>query len=537
MRRDPTRWRGAAVAGILIAAGAGAVSIDGCAGGAVTAGSRVDAFTTHLDTQVPTLMERYDIPGVAVAVVSEGEAAAQNAYGLADVAEGSPMTVDTIGRAESISKSVTAWGVMHLVEQGTLDLDDPFVQHVEGWEFAASRQLEAAGSAAGASAADGSATDSQPATAARSRAGSAAAPSTRAREVTVARLLNNSAGLPLGPIGPVAEYEPGSELPDKREYLAELARIVRKPGGGFIYSNVGFNHLEVLIEEQTGRDFAAYMNDAVLDPLGMTASSYAWQESFAESFANGYENDGTPVPPYVYPANGSGGLMATVGDLARFVAASVAGPYREAQEVLSVENIRTMHRGRISIPGMYGFVADAYGFGHFIEELPDGRTAVWHGGQGHGWMTHFHAVPESGDGIVIVTNSQRSWPFLAYVLSDWAEWIGIGSVKFGRIAWLNTALQVITALVALIALVQAYRLVRGLRRGSRRVTPLSPQGRVGRIAQGAGGILLIAVLVWRASLPYVFETAIFPTVYGWTALALLVLAVVLLVSALMPKST
>ncbi len=531
MRRDPTRWRGAAAAAILIAAGAGAVSIVGCGGSAVTGGSRVDDFTTHLDTRVPALMERYDIPGVAVAVVSEGEVAWENAYGLAVVAERRPMTVDTMGRAESISKSVTAWGVMHLVDQGTLELDDPFVHHVEGWEFAASRQLEADGSAAGTSAADGSAA------APPAAEGSGAAPSTLAREVTVARLLNNSAGLPLGPIGPVAEYEPGSELPDKREYLAELARIVREPGGGFIYSNVGFNHLEVLVEEQTGRDFAAYMNDEVLDPLGMTASSYAWQESFAESFANGYENDGTPVPPYVYPVNGSGGLMATVGDLARFVAASVAGPNKEAREVLSVENIRTMHRGRISIPGMYGFVADAYGFGHFIEELPDGRTAVWHGGQGHGWMTHFHAVPESGDGIVIVTNSQRSWPFLAYVLSDWAECIGIGSVKFGRIAWLNTALQVITVLVALIALVQAYRLARGLRRGGRRVAPLSPQGRVGRIAQGAGGILLIAVLIWRASLPYVFETAIFPTVYGWTALALLVLAVVLLASALMPKST
>ncbi|MFW5786151.1 MAG: serine hydrolase domain-containing protein [bacterium] len=499
MGRGLSRRRCAAVAAVLIAAGAAAVSVAGCGGPAVTAGGRVDEFTTHLDRRIPELMERYGVPGVAAALISEGEVAWTNAYGLAVVAEERPMTVNTVGRAESISKSVTAWGVMRLVERGIVELDDPLLRHVDGWQFSG---------------------------AARGQAG----------EVTIARLLNNSAGLPLGPIGPATEYEPGSRLPDKREYLADLARIVQEPGGSFIYSNVGFNHLDILVEETTGRAFAGYMAEEVLEPLGMGGSSYAWRDSFADSFANGYENDGTPVPPYVYPVNGAGGLMATVEDLARFVAASVAGPRREAQEVLSLESIRTMHRGRISIPGMYGFVADAYGFGHFVEELPDGRTAVWHGGQGHGWMTHFHAVPESGHGIVIVTNSQRSWPFLAHVLSDWAAWSGIGSVKFGRIARLNTALQVVTVVVALIALVQAYRLVRALRRGNRRVAPLSRHGRVGRASQGTGGLVLIAVLIRRATLPYLFETAIFPTVYGWTALALLVLAVVLLVSALMPKS-
>ncbi len=69
----------------------------------------------------------------------------------------------------------------------------------------------------------------------------------------------------------------------------------------------------------------------------------------------------------------------------------------------------------MKIPGLFGFAADAYGFRHFIETLPDRRRAVWHGGQGHGWMTHFHAIPESGDGIVILTNSQRSWPFMSRV--------------------------------------------------------------------------------------------------------------------------
>jgi hypothetical protein len=40
-------------------------------------------------------------------------------------------------------------------------------------------------------------------------------------------------------------------------------------------------------------------------------------------------------------------------------------------------------------------------------------------------MTHFHSVPETGDGIVILTNSQRSWPFFSEILGDWAAWCGL----------------------------------------------------------------------------------------------------------------
>ena len=118
---------------------------------------------------------------------------------------------------------------------------------------------------------------------------------------------------------------------------------------------------------------------------------------------------------YLYPSKASGGLFATARDIARFAAACM-----NENSVLSGESIKLLYAPQSHKIGIYGLIFEAYGFGHYIEKLPNGALSVSHGGQGNGIMTHFQAVLETGDAIVILTNSQRSWPFIAYVLSDWA---------------------------------------------------------------------------------------------------------------------
>jgi len=72
-------------------------------------------FFSYLDNHIPRWMSSLDVPGVSIAVIRDGEVVWSNAYGFADRENGVPMTVNTICRAESISKSVTAWGVLRLV--------------------------------------------------------------------------------------------------------------------------------------------------------------------------------------------------------------------------------------------------------------------------------------------------------------------------------------------------------------------------------------------------------------------------------------
>ena len=455
----------------------------------------LDGFTQHLDTRIPRLMRRYDVPGASIALVRDGDLVWSAAYGYADLENEQRMTLDAVYRVESISKSVTAWGVMALVEQDRIDLDDPVQEYLGDWEL----------------------------------------PDDVGQEVTIRRLLSQSAGMSLGPIGVEVEYAPQSEPPSLQDYLAQEARLAREPGSGFLYSNVGFNLLELLVEEVTGRDFAAYMADEVLVPLGMSDASFAWNETLHPLIPTGYELHGTPVSPYVYPASAAGGLFATVEDVARFVSAEMTGPAYAEHAVLGEESIRQLHTPAVDISGVYGTVADSYGLGHFIENLPGGRRAVWHGGQGHGWMTHFLAVPESGDGIVILTNSERSWPFMAHVLSDWARWSGFDTVKMGRIIYATIALQALIGMVALVSVWQVVRLLRGLRSGTRRLAPLSKDSRKARLLQASLGIGVMVALAWSAAQPYLMVSSIFPSTVGWAGGVLLAWAIVLALSALFPR--
>jgi CubicO group peptidase (beta-lactamase class C family) len=472
----------------------GLAGIGGCTREAVEPGAPLDRFVERLDHRIPQLMERYRVPGIAIAVLQGGEPVWSAAYGSADEQEGRPMTLETVFRAESISKAVTAWGVMRLVEQGRVGLDDPIGMYLGGWTLPESGYAE--------------------------------------EGVTLRRLLSNSAGMPLGTVGPGVQYPPGSDMRPLRDYLTHEARLEREPGSAFAYSNVGFNLLEVVVEEVTGRDFAEYMADEVLLPLGMRSSSFEWSAFVDHRIATGHDLRGHPVPPYVYPARASGGLFTTVEDIARFVGAGMSDARNGA--VLGREGIRALASPQVAVSGIFAVVADAYGFGHFLDERLGDPRVVWVGGQGNGWMTDFHAAPESGDAIVILTNSQRSWPLMSQVLIEWARWSGVGSVKWARIAYGVAALWVIVGVVILAVLWQVGRLTRGLRRGERRWAPLSRDSLLPRAVLGASATVCVALLAWSAAQPYLMVSSVFPGVAGCAGASFMALAAVALASALVP---
>ena len=454
------------------------------------------AVPATLEHRMPELMRRYEVPGATVALVRDGRVTWVGAYGVADREAGRRMTEDAVFRAESISKPVTAWGVMRLVETGRIELDAPVQRYLTDWTL------------------PGSTYD--------------------VREITVRRLLSHSAGLARGTIG--EEYAPGAPRPSLRDYLTREVHIVRRPGTAFAYSNVGFNLLHLLVESVTDRDFATYMAEAVLRPLGMTRSHFGPVDSLAAAAPTGYELDGTPVPPYEYPAQASGGLRATAGDLARFVAATVAADDSARVGELSADRIRALHAPRVPVDGLFGVVADAYGLGHFVETLPGGRRAVWHGGQGHGWMAHVHAVPAADAGIVILTNSERSWPLFARVLDLWTRRSGLGSVGMHWITTASTGLLALIALLGGTTLWMGVRLAAGLRAGRRRWAPLSRVAWARRLVQAAVGLGVLGGLAWSAAQPYLFVTSIFPATAGWAGWALGLWATVLVGVALCPRT-
>ncbi len=449
-------------------------------------------FTDYLDQRIPSLMERYAIPGVAVAIVDKGETAWLKAYGYADLENGRLMTTNTPCRVQSISKSLTAWGIMKLVENEMIDLDSPAVDYLGGWEFPPSDY--------------------------------------QTNEITVRQLLSLSAGMPLGDV--ITTYEPDQTMPGLDEALYKTAVAINDPGAAFYYSNVSINLLELIIENITGRDFAEYMAEEILLPLGMTQSSFNWRDDFDPPVPVGYDLSGNPKAVYVYPEKASGGLFASVEDLAAFVAAGMTGDYIKNLGALKAETIELLYQPEVSISGFYSLAFDAYGLGHMIEYLPVGAVAVSHGGQGSGVMSHYHSIPEEGAGIVILTNSQRSWPFFAYILTDWVEWLGYPSIGFGRIILGKNILSIIVALIFLFSVFKLWTLGKALKAGKARFAPQAGKKRVSRLIQGLIATTLMILLIWAANQAYLNISSLFPIESVWLGYALLIFAVTLTLSAL-----
>jgi CubicO group peptidase (beta-lactamase class C family) len=462
--------------------------------GATHDGNHLEELITHLEQRIPSLMNSYNIPGVAIALVEDGETAWVKAYGYADLEEGRVMTGDTYCRVQSISKSVTAWGVLKLVEQGKITLDSPYRQYVNNWTFPGSEYP--------------------------------------VEEITVRQLLSLNAGMPLGNV--VQRFSPTEDVPPIRTVLSEEAIAFQEPGRSFHYSNVSINLLELLIEEVSGRDFADYMQEEIIDPLGMHHSSFTWSKDFEPLVPNGYDLKYNPVPVYIYAGKASGGLFASAEDIASFVSAGMTGPYQKNHGVLKPETIEILYQPQVEMTGFYALAFDYYGLGHLIEILPDGNTAVSHGGQGAGIMTHFHSVPEDGRGIVILTNSQRSWPLIGYILSDWAEWAGYGSVGMGKIIWGKNILRVLVGLILFLAVWQFYRIYAGLLSGRRKLASPLKNLTLLRSLQFISSIFLTTVLLWAITRPYLNITSLMPAVSVWLGYASLILALVLLASAIIP---
>jgi len=192
-----------------------------------------DPLASELDERIPRVMARHGVEGVNIVVLREGREVWAASFGFSDPAQGLAMSREAVFRVESISKPVTAWGVMSLVEEGRVGLDDLVADHLHSWS-----------------------------------------PPPDWGEVTVRHLLSQTGGLAIGDF--TDRFPPDGPVRPLRESISRDLEMVAAPGERFHYSNVGFNLLEVLVEDATAQPFSRWMADAVLRPLGMDTATFEW---------------------------------------------------------------------------------------------------------------------------------------------------------------------------------------------------------------------------------------------------------------------
>ncbi len=310
-------------------------------------------------------MEHYGVPGVSVAVIHDGKIDWAGGYGLADVASGRKVTVHTLFQAASMSKPVAALAALKLVQRGKLSLDEDVNRVLTGWKVPV---------------------DSF----------------TRKQPVTLRELLTHTAGLT---VHGFAGYAAGEPVPTVVQVLegakpANSAPVVAdiQPGTKWRYSGGGYTVMQLLVTERYGRPFPDIMRREVLDPLGMSESTYEQPLPAAKRplAATGYRANGNPVKGmyHTYPEMAAAGLWTNASDYARYVMGIQATARGERSPVLSRAMVDTM-----LTPGLGG-----WGLGPQVEGAAD-SLVFEHGGANEGFRSHFVAYVHRGEGVVVFTNS------------------------------------------------------------------------------------------------------------------------------------
>lgn len=468
----------------------------------------VDRLVAAIEQATPAALERHDAPGAGVAFVYGNRLAWSGGFGLADVGSSRPVTDDTVFSIASVTKPITAWGVLKLAEQGRLDLDAPIQSYVTRWRLPPSEF--------------------------------------DATMVTARRILAHAAGLSEGGDPGV---EPGQPVPTLEQAADGVGMegggifIATQPGAAYHYSSKGYLLLEIAIEEITGESFAAFMTREVLAPLGMTSSGFDLTPELSARLATGYDWYGRPHPRYEQPTNAQGGLFATAADVARFFAATMPGADGEpvGRGVLSPASVAETFK-----PVAFTNDQSLIGLGYNLY-TGTGSLVARKTGDARGWKAIAFVVPERGAAIAVLTNSDRAAAgVFADIACPWSQAMEGDPLSqvCGQMHMFRDVQLAVAAVLFAVFLTYDLWLVISLRRG-RRATDwrVSPR-RTARVA--VLGLFVAAWWVfWYTDIPLrlmgyppTFVTVRFdpwPTVFVWISWAVTLLVTAFIVSAFLPR--
>lgn len=323
-----------------------------------------------------------NIPSLAVAVAKDGQIVWEEGFGWADRENRVAASEHTMYSLASISKPITATGLMVLVERGLLQLDRP------ANDFLASARLDA-------------------------RVGDA-------REATVRTLANHTSGLPLHYQFFYAD-EP-FPIPPRDESIRRYGQLHAPPGERYLYSNFGYGVLDSIIERIGGRSYADFMRQEVFLPLGMTHASVGIPAELAKFQAVRYGPDHRPIPFYDFDHPGASAVYASAHDLVRFGMFHLKQLAEGQQKILSDAAIDEMQRSTADVGGGRG-----YGVGWSIQPDEHGYATVGHTGGMGGVRTRLTLVPSEKIVVVALCNFGDDLPhaiagdILAKLLPKYAD--------------------------------------------------------------------------------------------------------------------
>lgn len=408
--------------GVVVAAGAFAaepVVAEQAPAGLVAEPATVNGLPAQLqdfDAYVQGVRKRFDVPGIAVAIVKDGRIVLERGYGIRELGKTDPVDENTLFAIASNTKAFTAAALSMLADEGKLELDDRVIDHLPWFQM------------------------SDPYV---------------TREMRIRDLLAHRSGLGLG-AGDLL-YWPDSTYTTRE--VAERLRHVPLAGsfrGQYAYDNILYGVAQLVIEQASGQSFQAFLQQRIFDPLGMdnTRYNHLSLKPGDRNVATGHAQinfTGTPQPvPRTAWANvsGAGGIYSSVHDMAQWMRVQLAGGvisgegdnamrlFSEKRQQAMWSMVTPMKIGKPSVPELKAATPNFLGYGEGWQ-LSDyrGEKLVWHTGGWPGMVSRLTLVPEHKLGVIVLTSGEVGGAFHAVTLrvldaylnapkTDWAAAYG-----------------------------------------------------------------------------------------------------------------
>jgi len=310
------------------------------------------AFADKIDDRVKMFMAERHIPGAAVAVVRNGRVVRMKGYGVASLEFGVPVTTETVFEIGSVSKQMTAAGIMLLVQDGKVNLDERISKYLpntpEAW-----------------------------------------------KDVTVRHLLTHTSG--------IKSYTglDGFDLSQRMsmaDFIKKLSPYPLEfiPGEKSIYSNSGFNLLAYIIETQGEKKYFDFMRERIFIPLGMTKTADRDPQFVIPLRANGYEwrdNRHNGRDGNLTDLMGAGSIVSTISDMTKWEAALRGNRLLNAESKKMIWTQFTFNNGKLS----------PYGFGWRISDVR-GHKLIGHTGQTAGFGAAIFRYVDDDVTVIALTN-------------------------------------------------------------------------------------------------------------------------------------
>ena len=338
----------------------------------------------ELESYLERLVSSGNPPGLSLVVVKDGNIVYNNAFGYADGPNGVKTNTDTVYHWWSMTKIPTAVAIMQLREQGKLNLDDPVTKYLPWFEVTY--------------------------------------PSDSSPVITVRHLLQHTSGLPdtVPAIIGWVHYDDATRNQTEivKKYLPDFKKLKFEPGEKAVYSNLNYMVLGAVIEALSGQSYETYIAQNILEPLGMSQTSFVYTPSMGKHEAFGtlpVVHFYTPLLPSLLDtkalirersgkilwlnrvyidATPSTGLIGPSTDVARFMLAYLNRGSLDGNLLLGPESIALL----TDTPPI-----DGHGLGWVIGDSEDDQY-LEHAGGGPGFATIMRLYPEKGLGLALLAN-------------------------------------------------------------------------------------------------------------------------------------